>query len=165
VPRGEPHRLDCLRLVSLSVGRDVASSRRAGCKDAPVPVSYNYIDGDGLARFILDVREEFMARPAHGDGDDTGRPNSVRLVAIDVFEDKPLDERLSVLADIISVNPGLILERHGSRDVFEYSDTAASYVTDIVCQIACQVLALDESIRGEDSRRLALAVESAKEQE
>lgn len=128
-----------------------------------MPVGYNYIDGNDLGRFILQVREEFMARPPHGDDDDTGRPNSVRLVAIDVFEGKSLDERLSVLADIISVNPGLILERRGSRDVFEYSDTAASYITDIVCQIACQVLALDESIREENSRRLALAVELAKE--
>jgi hypothetical protein len=125
-------------------------------------VAYGYVNGADLARFVLEVRDEFVGRLPFG-SDDTRRPNSVRLVAIDVFESKTTDEQLSVLRDLIEADHELVLAREDDRDVFEYSDTPAAYVTDLVCEVVCQILARDPSIRAEDDRRLALAVDCAEE--
>jgi hypothetical protein len=89
----------------------------------------------------------------------------VRLVAIDVFEGKTADQQLSVLRDLLEVNPGLTIAREDDRDIFEYSDTPVAYLTDLVCEVVCQVLDRDPTIRDEDDRRMALSAKSADERE
>jgi hypothetical protein len=126
--------------------------------------AYRYVDGADLQRLILEIRTEFLARLPYG-SDDMQRPNSVRLVAIDIFEGKTADQQLSVLRDLLEVNPGLTIAREDDRDIFEYSDTPAAYLTDLVCEVVCQVLDRDPTIRDEDDRRMARSAESADERE
>lgn len=141
---------------------DITRSGRPACKDAPMSTAYSYVAGDNLWRLILRVREDFVARGPYED-DETRHPNSIRLVAIETFEDKTTDEQLAVLRDVIEANPGLIVEHEQNRDVFEYSDTVASYITDLICHVVCQIVARDPDIRLEDNRRRALVLEAAKE--
>jgi hypothetical protein len=124
---------------------------------------YSYVEGADLARFVLEVRDEFVSRLPFG-SDDTRRPNSVRLVAIDLLVSKTTDEQLAILRDLIDANHGLVLTREDDRDVFEYSDTPGAYVADLVCEVVCQILDRDPSIRDEDDRRLALAIDCVEEQ-
>jgi hypothetical protein len=114
------------------------------------------VDGATLGRFLLDVRDEFWKRRPH-DGGNVRRPNSIRLVAIDVLEGKTNGERFSILSELIEANPDLIVAREGNRDIFEYSDTPADYVTDLICEVARQILVRDPTLRSEDDRRLAYA--------
>jgi hypothetical protein len=122
-----------------------------------MPTAYSYVDGAELACLALEVRGEFIARPPYG-ADDTRRPNSVRLVAVEVIEGKTTDQQLSVLADLLDANPGIVISRDDDRDIFQYSDTPATYLTDLICEVVCLILARDPSIRKEDSRRTALAL-------
>ncbi len=118
--------------------------------------AYNYLEGVAFVDLLLEVREEFLTRMSHGDG--TG-PNSLRLVATDVFEGKTTDEQLSVWRDLLEENPMLIVTRDDDRDLFEHSDAPATYLTDLTSEVICQILYRDQSIRDEDDRRMALAVE------
>jgi hypothetical protein len=122
-----------------------------------VPGIYSYVDGATLGRFLLDVRDEFWMRLPHDD-DHVRRPNSIRLVAIDVLEGKTSAERLSILSELIDANPELIVLREDDRDIFEYSDTPAAYVTDLICEVTRQILVRDPTLRDEDGRRLARAI-------
>jgi hypothetical protein len=123
--------------------------------------AYTYVEGASLTELILGVRDEFLARLPY-ELDETRRPNSVRLVTLDVFEGKTPDEQLDVLRDLLDSNPRLILARR-DEDIFAYADTPAAYLTDLVCEVVWQVLARDEAIREEDGRRLVLSAESAAE--
>jgi hypothetical protein len=115
-----------------------------------------YVDGDNLVAFILGVRDRFSA----GDGSDFSddRPNSVHLVAIELFESLPADTQLAIVQDLLQANPSLLVKREG-RDVFAYSDTPAAYLTDLVCEVTWQVLERDPTVRTEHHRRLALAAD------
>lgn len=122
---------------------------------------YSFIDGDALVELVLEIRDEFWARIPY-ELDDTRRPNSLRLVAIDVFEEKSTDEQLAVVRDLITHNPGFIVASD-AQEVFAHADTPATYIADTVCEVACQVLRRDPEIGEEDARRLALAAESVAE--
>jgi hypothetical protein len=125
--------------------------------------AYTYVDGADLVDLILETRDEFIARLPY-ELDESRRPNSVRLTAIDVFESKSTSGQLRILRDLFESNPGLIVAR-SSNAIFAHSDTPASYITDLVCEVVCQVLARDPAIRDENQRRLELSVESAAELE
>jgi hypothetical protein len=129
-----------------------------------MPSAYSYVDGDHLVAFVCEVRDVFEASRPGGD-DDARRPNSVRLVAIDLFEGKTITQQLAVLRDLMEVNPGLIVERELGRDIFEYSDTPTAYITDLVCGIVCQILFRDQSVRELDYQRITRLVEPAEELE
>jgi hypothetical protein len=135
-----------------------AASDIAACEDAPMPNAYNYLEGASLVDLLLEIREEFLTRAPHDDG--TG-PNSLRLVATDIFEGKTTDEQLLVWRDLLDDNPMLVVGRNGDRDIFEHSDAPATYLTDLTSEIICQILYRDLSIREEDDRRSALAVDLA----
>lgn len=124
-----------------------------------MPSAYSYVDGAALADLILDVRKDFVARLPY-ELDETRRPNAVRLVAIEVFEERSVDERVAVVRDLMVSNSGLRIERDTERDMLEYADTAEDCITDLVCEVVCQVLGRDPSIREENERRLALSAES-----
>ncbi len=115
----------------------------------------SYIDGAHLVGFALAVREQFLARPPW----ETGRPNSLRLIAIDLFEERSVTERLAVIGDLLERNPRLVLHRE-EREIFEHSDTPAAYLTDLVCEAVAQILEREQRICAEDRRRLAFEVES-----
>jgi hypothetical protein len=121
-----------------------------------MPSGYCYVEGDALGSFILQVRKEFVDCRLYLDHD-TGQPGSIRLVAIDAFERKTIDERLLILHDLLAANRGLIVNREEYRDIFEHSDTPIAYLTDLVCEVAHQVLVRDPNIRSEDEERMALA--------
>lgn len=122
---------------------------------------YSYVDGTDLVNLIFEVRDEFLARIPY-ELDDTRRPNSLQLVAIDLLEEKTVDEQLAIVRDLIEHNPGFIVARDSS-DVFVHADAPSTYIADLVCEVACQVLLRDPEIRAENGRRLALAAESAAE--
>jgi hypothetical protein len=116
------------------------------------------VDGASLVALVLEVRDEFVARPpceAYG----AGQPNSLRLTAIDVFEGRPPAEQVAVIRDLMDVNRELVIRRSG-EEIFAHSDTPASYLTDLVCEAVSQILERDPSIHDEDRRRVALAVDS-----
>lgn len=126
-----------------------------------MPTHYHYVDGDRLAALTLEVRHEFLSRPPCT-AEEAGRPNSLRLTALEVVEDRPSGERLAILAEVIDCKPGFVLNRD-RRAIFEYADTPAAYVMDLVCEIVCQILTRDPRIREEDARRKAVAVDAADE--
>jgi hypothetical protein len=95
--------------------------------------------------------------------DDTRRPNSLRLVALDVFEGKSTSDQVAVMRDLIETDPSFSIAR--DRDIFEYADTVGAFITDFVCEFVGQVLSRDPSIRAEDDRRSALSAESIEELE
>jgi hypothetical protein len=115
-----------------------------------------YVDGDSLVAFILDVRSRFSA----GDGSDVpdDHPDSVHLIAIEIFESLPADKQLAIVRDLLQANPSLLVKREG-RDLFAYSDTPAAYLTDLVCEVTWQVLERDPTVSAEHHRRLALAAD------
>jgi hypothetical protein len=126
-----------------------------------MPDGYTYVDGASLGSLVWQVRDEFETRLPY-ELDETRRPNSLRLTAIDVFEGKSTYEQLQVLRDLMDVNPSLIVTRD-SDDIFVHSDTPATYITDLVCEVVRQILVRDPAIRDEDQRRLHLSAESAAE--
>jgi hypothetical protein len=125
--------------------------------------AYTYVEGDHLAQFILDTREEFIGREAC-DLEEARRPNTLLLVAIDLFESLGPAGQLRILRDLLTSNPELVIERD-SREMFEHADTPSAYITDCVCEVARQVLARDLTIRAEDERRLELAALASDEDE
>ena len=127
------------------------------CQDARVPFAYSYVDGDELTSLALEVRGEFLRRPPYS-LDDTRRPNSVRLVALDLLESRTTRQQLSVLADLIERNPKLTLAPAHDHDIFEYSDTPATYVADLICEVIWQILTRDAEIREEEQRRCGTSV-------
>ena len=118
--------------------------------------------GAKLADLILEVRREFVHRTPRGH-DDELRPNSVRLVALDVFEGKPAGEQALVVVDLLEADSGLALGRDHS-DLFRYADTAGDYLADLVCEVVYTVLARDPTIRLEDKRRIELAAAEASDE-
>jgi hypothetical protein len=120
--------------------------------------AYTYVDGDTLTGLILEIREQFWMRPPH-EHDDFRRPSSVRQVAIDVFERRSTEARLSVVRDLIVANGGFAL---GDRveHLFETADTPADYLTDLVCAVVQDVLRRDPDVAAESERREAMAAES-----
>jgi hypothetical protein len=122
-----------------------------------------YVDGDSLWGLIWSVRDEFLARIPY-ELDEARRPNSLRLVALDVLEGRTTDEQLDILRDLIDLNPALVVA--GNRDeTFEHADTPSDYILDLVSAVAAQVLGRDSALREEDQRRLALSAESVAELE
>jgi hypothetical protein len=136
-------------------------SAAPGKTTAVVARGYGFVDGDSLWSLILEVREEFLARDPY-ELDETRRPNSIRLVALDVQESKTTEEQLAVLRDLIDLNPSLIVARNG-EDIFQHADSPGTYVDDLVCAVVCQVLDRDQSMRDENARRLALSADSVTE--
>jgi hypothetical protein len=125
--------------------------------------TYTYVEGTSLVGLIVEVRDEFWARMPY-ELDDCRTINSIRVVAVDVFDDKSIDDRLAVLRDLIEGNAELFLRRK-PQEVFAQSDSPEAYVTDLVCEVVRQVLLRDPAALAEDQRRVALATESLDELE
>lgn len=119
--------------------------------------SYTYVEGSALVGLVLEIRDEFLSRSPY-DLDAWRRPNSVHSVAIDIYDDKSIDERLAILRDLIEGNAELLLTR-APQDVFAHADAPHTYVTDLVCEVARQILLRDQSILDEDERRIELALD------
>jgi hypothetical protein len=125
--------------------------------------AYTYVEGADLVGLILEVRDEFLARLPY-ELDEARRPNSIRLVAIDVFTGKSTDEQLAVMRDLLDANAGLTV-RNSGREVFPYAESPADYMKDLVCQVVYQILTRDPAFQSEDDRRIAASVESVEELE
>lgn len=125
--------------------------------------AYRFVDGDSLCGFILNVRDEFLARIPY-ELDDERQPNSLRLVALDHLESRSTDEQLAILKDLIDGNPGLAVERTDD-DIFRHAAVAVDYISDLLCAVVEQILRRDNDIREQDDERLALSAESLAELE
>jgi hypothetical protein len=126
--------------------------------------TYSFIEGGDLVDLILEVREEFLGRTPY-DLDDARQPNSVRLVALAVLEDRSNEVRARIIGDLDVVELDLRLADVEPSEVFAQAATPREYLTDLVCEVVSQVLRRDEYIRSEDHRRLQLAAASSAELE
>jgi hypothetical protein len=114
-------------------------------------------EGTDLERLIAEVRRRFLACPAYEEFDEGLRQvNSLRVVALEVYDDLSVDAQLAVIADLISRNRELKLHRLPA-EVFIASDSPMAYITDVVCEVIWQSLIDDPSIRMEDEAREAIA--------
>jgi hypothetical protein len=119
-----------------------------------VPATYTYVEGTALASFLLDVRALFVSLPPH-DGCESARPNSVRFVALSRFERLSRAQRSELVSELLEFNGELHLNRCPDA-IFLSASAPGHYVTDVVCEVACQVLRGDAAIHAEDELRLAL---------
>jgi hypothetical protein len=118
---------------------------------------YTFVDGAHLTRLILDVRDEFHARP--GCDDALGRrPNTVRAVALDRYTSRSVNGKLAILRDLVERNADLLLTRE-PRDVFAHSDGPGTYLADLVREVVAEVLLRDPDIHAKDARRATAATE------
>jgi hypothetical protein len=120
--------------------------------------TYTYVEGASLTGLLLEVRKEFWSRLPY-ELDDFRRPNSIRHVAIDVFEEQSTNGRLGVLHDLLVANEGLVVTA-APQAIFASADAPADYLVDIVCAIVQDVLERDSVVATENRRREALAAES-----
>jgi|GEM_PF-6896034 len=125
--------------------------------------AYRYVDGDSLWSLILSVQKEFHARLPY-ELDEEGRPNSLRLIAVDCLERMGKRKQRAVLTDLIERNPSLRVEGT-EKGIFRYASTPDDYIADLICAVVEQVLRRDWAVRDEDDRRLALSAESLAEQD
>lgn len=86
-------------------------------------------------------------------------PNSLRLVALEIFAKKAKPDKLEILGDVIETDTDLPIERE-ANEMFSEVTTAGSYVEDLVGEIVCQVLYADSDIRAEDESRHRMAAAS-----
>ncbi len=118
---------------------------------------YTFVDGAHLTRLILDVRDDFHARPECDDA--LGRrPNTVRAVALDRYTSRSVNGKLAILRDLIECNADLLLTQE-AQDVFAHSDGPATYLADLVREVVAEVLLRDPGIYAEDTQRAAAARE------
>lgn len=121
-----------------------------------------YVDGADLVSLILDVRSQFVNRLPY-ELDAMRRPNTVRLVAVEAFDERSPADQAAVIRDLMHENRRLTFTRRTASDIFCHSTTVADYVVDLVCEAVCEVLLRDPLIREETERREALALESREE--
>jgi hypothetical protein len=115
------------------------------------------ISDSQLAIFIDAARVEYLRRKPYDDlAGGLRRVNTLRLVAGEVFEGMPHDEQLAVVSDTYRLDADRLL-RDRPEEVFEASDSIASHIFDLVCEVAWQELVGDISLRIEDEIRQALA--------
>jgi hypothetical protein len=112
--------------------------------------------GTRLADFVDAVRSEYWARAPYDEFAGSLRQgNTVRVVACQVLEELSDGDRSAIAADLSRLD-SLPLVRSDPREVFETSDSIASFVFDLACEVAWQSLVTDLSIRVEDEIRAAL---------
>lgn len=114
------------------------------------------VEGAGLSSLLSDVRATFLSACAVQDHEDYVVPNSLRLVALDVFDDRSPADRARIIGDLLDGNAELSFRLTGRR-VFAHARTTGDYLTDFVCEIVRQILRQDPTILIEDELRQALA--------
>ncbi len=125
---------------------------------------YTYVDGADLVSLVLDVRYEFVGRSPY-ELDAMRRPNTVWLVAVDVFDDRAPADQAAVVLDLMQKNPSLMLTRRTAGDVLAHATTIAHQFADLVCGAVCEILLRDPLIRDESERRESLSQASREESE
>ncbi|HEV3320759.1 MAG TPA: hypothetical protein VG147_01055 [Solirubrobacteraceae bacterium] len=123
--------------------------------------THTYVEGASLPALIFDVREQFLDRLPY-ELDEGRTPNSLHVVAIDVFEHRTAEEQTAILHDLVAGNKRLVLVRPIDA-IFETADSPAAVLTDLVCEVVCQVLRRDPSLSTQDDWRILVAAESAEE--
>ena len=114
------------------------------------------IEGGDLRLLIKEVRREFFARAACETFGDTQQINSVRVVAIEVFDGLSVEAQLAVVADLVRVDQEPILHR-STEDIFAASDSPLAFIADLVCEVVWQVLMDDPVVPMENEEREPLA--------
>jgi hypothetical protein len=125
---------------------------------------YTYVDGADLVSLLLDVRNEFVSRRPY-ELDVMRRPNTVWLVAVEVFDDRSSAEQAAVVRDLMHANRRLTFTRRTASDIFSHATTIADYIVDLVCEAVCEILLRDPMIRKESECREALSLESCQERD
>jgi len=123
-------------------------------------VHYSAVEGDSLLDFVESVRFEFRKRDAYS-SDPNGLRfiNSVRSIAVELFDLLSDDQKVVIVRDLIVGNDEILLLRP-FVEVFETAGSPADYITDLICEIVWQVLMEEEDIRHEDKARQSLANDS-----
>ncbi len=116
-----------------------------------MPGTYTTVRGAALVGVVHEIRTVFLARPPVADHDPQ-LPNSLRLVALEVFTAKAKREKLGIVGDIIDADTNLPIDREAA-DIFADASTAGAYLDDLVCEIVCQALNDDPNVRVEDESR------------
>ena len=122
----------------------------------PVRGTYTFVEGPSLGAFLLEVRQRFTSAPALADDAEGAAPNSIQLVASDVFDELSPAGRAAVLLDLLEGNVELFFVRD-LEEVFAAAHTPQDCLIDIVCEVATAVLRRDPGLHAEDELRLALA--------
>lgn len=115
---------------------------------------YSYVEGADLIGLAVDVTSEFRRREAF-ERDSSRRPNSLRLVASELFEVLPEIARHRIVADVYGADD-LFIEFEPMSDPW-VATTASDLVSDLVAYAVAQVLRRNRDLRIEDDRRVAVA--------
>jgi uncharacterized membrane protein len=120
------------------------------------PDGVNQVQGENLRRLIEEVRRVFFMRSASRQiGETCSHINSISVVAIEVYEALSTDARLAIVADVMRAAEDVVLERD-SEEIVSCSDTARSFIADLLCEIVYQDLMNDPLVMAEEESRQAL---------
>jgi hypothetical protein len=84
--------------------------------------------------------------------------NSVRAVALDVFEREPDERRNAIVADLLNRNSELVVAVD-RIEAFHNAHTPAEFMTDLVCEVVAAVLRREPELAFEDNCRMAEAID------
>ena len=117
---------------------------------------YCYVDGESLPALLFDVRREFLRR-ARWEPERAGCSNTLGVVAVEIFDDRPAAEQLAILGDLLHRNPRLAVSPAGKPGMFAHATVAADYLVDLVCGAVSEVLLRDPVILKENAHRELLS--------
>jgi len=122
--------------------------------------SYCYVAGESLGALLVEVRAAFL-RPRSCESERRACENTLTMVAVELFDERPAAEQLAIIGDLLHRNPSLALPNEGPRDMFAHARVAGDYLVDLVCGAVSEVLRRDPVIANEDDRRNLLTLRSA----
>jgi hypothetical protein len=121
------------------------------------PDGVQLLQGESLRRLVAEVRHVFFSRSAARTiGESCRHINSISVVANEVYEGLSIDAQVAIAADVMRATDDIVLERD-SQDIVSCSDSARSFVADLICEIVYQQLMNDPLVVAEEESRQALA--------
>ncbi len=120
------------------------------------PDAVHEFQGESLRRLVEEVRRVFFSRSAARTISESCRHiNSISVVANEVYEGLSIDAQVAIAVDVMRASEDIVLERD-SEDIVSSSDTARSFVADLICEIVYQELMNDPLVVAEEESRQAL---------
>lgn len=116
--------------------------------------THTYVEGASLTGLLFEVRDRFASAPPVRRFDSYSVPNSIKAIALESYESKPLRLRLRIVRELVEDNPSLFLEESASS-MFATARTPADYISDLVAEAVREILRRDPSVQREDELRLA----------
>ncbi len=114
------------------------------------------VEGSNLLSFIAAVRVSFLARHSYEEASDgCRRPNSVRRVTVELFDDLSRYTQIAIIEDLLYGGQDVEFVRPPAA-VFETADSPAAHIVDLVCEVVWQALMCEPEIRVQDEVRAVL---------